>query len=204
MSTCSSMGVHLSIKKKKKTFISWLLWEQRNRANRAMEQWVFSKHNRCLPLFFNSIFFPPLAPLSLALSMVARHFWIHEYIYIYIFAINRENPLDRVDASRIAGGGGGGGELFEYLLDGLWELEDRITGIPADFFSFGGQLSCSSGATDFRTERYRMGIYLMPIGWQMRHGLTDFKYGFPPPPPPPPLCFYARLLISIRLHAFIF
>lgn len=86
MSTCSSMGVHLSIKKKKKTFISWLLWEQRNRANRAMEQWVFSKHNRCLPLFFNSIFFPPLAPLSLALSMVARHFWIHEYIYIYIYS----------------------------------------------------------------------------------------------------------------------
>lgn len=67
--------------------------------------------------FFNSIFLPTPpyrshCPLPLAIFESTN-------IYIYIFAINRENPLDRVDASRIAAGGGVGGG---FRISARWSM----------------------------------------------------------------------------------
>lgn len=167
-----------------------------------MEQWVFSKHNRCLPSLFNSIFFPP-SPL-IARIVDGRSPFLNPR-YIYIFAINRENPLDRVDASRIAAAGGGGGEgSFSNICSMVyenWKIESP--GSPPIFFHLADNWAARAMPPIFEPSDIVWIFIWCPSVDRCAHGLTDFKYGFPSSPSSS-LFLCALIDFDSRLHAFIF
>lgn len=166
-----------------------------------MEQWVFSKHNRCLPSLFNSIFFPP-SPL-IARIVDGRSPFLNPR-YIYIFAINRENPLDRVDASRIAAAGRWGEGSFSNICSMVyenWKIESP--GSPPIFFHLADNWAARAMPPIFEPSDIVWIFIWCPSVDRCAHGLTDFKYGFPSSPSSS-LFLCALIDFDSRLHAFIF
>lgn len=168
-----------------------------------MEQWVFSKHNRCLPSLFNSIFFPP-SPL-IARIVDGRSPFLNPR-YIYIFAINRENPLDRVDASRIAAAGRWGEGSFSNICSMVyenWKIESP--GSPPIFFHLADNWAARAMPPIFEPSDIVWIFIWCPSVDRCAHGLTDFKYGFPSSPSSSSYLFLCALIdFDSRLHAFIF
>lgn len=169
-----------------------------------MEQWVFSKHNRCLPSLFNSIFFPP-SPL-IARIVDGRSPFLNPR-YIYIFAINRENPLDRVDASRIAAAGRWGEGSFSNICSMVyenWKIESP--GSPPIFFHLADNWAARAMPPIFEPSDIVWIFIWCPSVDRCAHGLTDFKYGFPSSPSSSSSYLFLCALIDFdsRLHAFIF
>lgn len=118
-------------KKKHVHFVIFMGTKKSCRASSAMvEQWNFRNTTDVYFFFFLIRYSPLLSPpyRSHCRWLFAIFGSTEIYIHIYIYSRSTANPLD---ASRI---GGGRGELYEYLLDGLWELEDRITRDPRFFF----------------------------------------------------------------------
>lgn len=166
-----------------------------------MEQWVFSKHNRCLPSLFNSIFFPP-SPL-IARIVDGRSPFLNPR-YIYIFAINRENPLDRVDASRIAAAGRWREGSFSNICSMVyenWKIESP--GSPPIFFHLADNWAARAMPPIFEPSDIVWIFIWCPSVDRCAHGLTDFKYGFPSSPSSS-LFLCALIDFDSRLHAFIF
>lgn len=166
-----------------------------------MEQWVFSKHNRCLPSLFNSIFFPP-SPL-IARIVDGRSPFLNPR-YIYIFAINRENPLDRVDASRIAAAGRWGEGSFSNICSMVyenWKIESP--GSPPIFFHLADNWAARAMPPIFEPSDIVWIFIWCPSVDRCAHGLTDFKYGFPSSSSSY-LFLCALIDFDSRLHAFIF
>lgn len=169
-----------------------------------MEQWVFSKHNRCLPSLFNSIFFPP-SPL-IARIVDGRSPFLNPR-YIYIFAINRENPLDRVDASRIAAAGRWREGSFSNICSMVyenWKIESP--GSPPIFFHLADNWAARAMPPIFEPSDIVWIFIWCPSVDRCAHGLTDFKYGFPSSPSSSSSYLFLCALIDFdsRLHAFIF
>lgn len=168
-----------------------------------MEQWVFSKHNRCLPSLFNSIFFPPSPPYRSHCRWPLAIFESTN-IYIYIFAINRENPLDRVDASRIAAAGRWGEGSFSNICSMVyenWKIESP--GSPPIFFHLADNWAARAMPPIFEPSDIVWIFIWCPSVDRCAHGLTDFKYGFPSSPSS--FLFLCALIdFDSRLHAFIF
>lgn len=171
-----------------------------------MEQWVFSKHNRCLPSLFNSIFFPP-SPLIARIVDGRSPFLNPRYIYIYSRSTARILSIGLMRPGLQQRGGGGGEGSFSNICSMVyenWKIESP--GSPPIFFHLADNWAARAMPPIFEPSDIVWIFIWCPSVDRCAHGLTDFKYGFPSSPSSSSSYLFLCALIDFdsRLHAFIF